>query len=89
MAWSDWYQVWSTKDANVYKVSKYDADLNFLEFYHISELPGDTLICQCPAGSKPTCRHRKMLRLFQGLKEVDSGKFYNFDKDKWQEAMKS
>lgn len=44
--------------------------------------------CTCFAGSKDTCRHRKMVPLFisQGL--VNSNTYYHFDKDKWIEPPK-
>lgn len=78
------YNVKSTKDStDVFIVTKFDEDLTPVDSYHISELHGGGMICQCPAGSKPTCRHRQMLRLFQAEQRVDSPYIYHYDKKKW------
>ena len=92
MGVKDQYTIWSRpesdKTANLYRVAKFDEDLNFLEEYNLTELPGGAMICNCPAGGRPTCRHRKMLRIFQAQKRIDSGWFLNFDKDTWTRPIK-
>ena len=63
-------------------ICKWDDDLNVLETYDVSHQG-----CSCPAGSRPTCRHRQMLQLFQDMKRVDTNWFYNFDYKAWIRPM--
>lgn len=79
------YTIRATSDST-YSITKLDEDLNPEgEIYHISELgpTGADMICTCPAGAKPTCRHRQMLRLFQAEDRIDKGWLYHFDKKQW------
>lgn len=39
--------------------------------------------CECPAGSRPTCRHRQMLPKFIQRGAVDVGWWYDFDRGGW------
>lgn len=39
--------------------------------------------CDCPAGVRPTCRHRQMLPKFLAREAVDSYWFYDFDRGGW------
>lgn len=39
--------------------------------------------CQCPAGHRPTCRHRMMLPLFINRGAVNSYWFLDFDRKGW------
>jgi hypothetical protein len=73
------------REKGLFEVIKFDEDLNPEETYHISELDelGASVICTCFAGSKPTCRHRQMVRVFQAENRIDSGWMYNFDKKQW------
>lgn len=79
------YTIKSTSDST-YSVAKFDSDLMLDgELYHVSEIGpgGANMVCTCPAGGRPTCRHRQMLRLFQAENRVNSGWFYHFDKKQW------
>lgn len=38
--------------------------------------------CECPAGSRPTCRHRLMLPAFINMNTVNTHWFMNFDGDR-------
>lgn len=76
------YTIWPTKEPKSFRISKMSMDLDALETYFISEV-GNTMICACPAGGRATCRHREMLRLFQGLNKVGSGEFYQYDSELW------
>lgn len=80
------YTIHPTKESKAWRVSKMSADLDVLESYHISEV-GHTLVCACPAGGRSTCRHREMLRLFQGLDRIGSGMFYQYDSKLWYNTM--
>lgn len=71
---------------NLFVIKKFDEDTNFVDQYHLSVIPGDAVICNCPAGGRVTCRHRKMLRIFQAMGKIDSGELYNFDHDEWSAA---
>ena len=37
----------------------------------------------CPAGVRPTCRHRKMLPLFMANDAIDTNKFYCYETHQW------
>lgn len=39
--------------------------------------------CQCPAGHRPTCRHRMMLPMFLHRGAVDSWWFLDWDRKGW------
>lgn len=39
--------------------------------------------CECPAGVRPTCRHRQMLPKFLAREAIDSYWFYDFDRGGW------
>lgn len=39
--------------------------------------------CQCPAGSRPTCRHRMMLPMFLARGAVNSFWFLDFERKGW------
>jgi len=41
------------------------------------------LTCTCPAGKRPSCKHRKMLGKFFERKHVDDGWFYNDANGMW------
>lgn len=42
-----------------------------------------TTECQCPAGSRPICRHRLMLPMFLNRGAVDTFWFLDFDRKGW------
>lgn len=67
----------------VFEVLKFTKNLDHEATYYISDLPNGAMICNCPAGNKPTCRHQQMLRKFQAEERVNKGYFFNHDKDKW------
>lgn len=88
MAAQDIYTV--VQANNLFEVKKFDKDFNFLQQYFVTELGADSanMICTCPAGAKPTCRHRQMVRLFEAEGKLNTGEFYHFDKKKWLPALK-
>lgn len=44
--------------------------------------------CTCPRAQKsPLCRHRDIVTLFINEKKVDSGWFYDFDKQAWERPV--
>jgi hypothetical protein len=65
-----------------WRITKFDNDLNVESSYITSEME-----CECPAGSRPTCRHRQMLPKMLNVGAEDSGMFYDFDADQFLEPM--
>lgn len=59
-----------------HRITKFDDDMNVEASYKVT-LAG----CDCPAGKRPTCRHRKMLPNFIRARAVNTAMFYDFDRD--------
>ncbi len=53
-------------------ITKFDDDLNVEASYLVTELA-----CTCPAGVRPSCRHRKMLSRMKS--HLDDGWFYDYE----------
>ena len=45
--------------------------------------------CDCPAGTRPDCRHRQMLQAFAAEGRIDSGWFYNPDEEEWEPPLQA
>lgn len=65
-----------------YRITKFDDDLNPVE--------GSSYIvsfeeCTCPAGSRPTCRHRQMLPVM--IDRMDTPWFYDYEDGMWQDPL--
>lgn len=60
---------------------KFDYDINFIEKYRIYSRAGK-LICDCPSYSFD-CKHKQMFPKFELERAVDSGRFYDPEKNKW------
>ena len=65
-----------------WRITKFTNDLDVESSYLLSESE-----CACPAGSRPTCRHRQMLPKMLEVGAEDSGLFYDFDSDKFFEPL--
>lgn len=61
-----------------FTIIKFDADLNPESTYSL----GHT-VCECPAGHRPTCRHRQMLPKL--ISRVDTAWFYCFETGEWED----
>ncbi len=61
-------------------VTKFDDDFNVESYYEMTQSDGE-LHCGCPAGARPTCRHRQMFP--QLVDRPDSGWFLDFDTRAW------
>jgi len=61
-----------------WRITKFDNDLNPLQSYLVS-----IEACECPAGVRPTCRHRQMLPKMLAVQAEDSGMFYDFEADQF------
>jgi hypothetical protein len=86
------YTIYRSKGSNShFVVQKLDKDYNATGHYTVSIAEANNekfLFCDCYAGSKETCRHREMLRIFDKAKEIDSGRAYWFDKNIWFDEVK-
>ena len=65
-----------------WRITKFTNDLDVEASYITSEAE-----CECPAGSRPTCRHRQMLPKMLNVGAEDSGMFYDFDTDQFLEPI--
>lgn len=61
-----------------YRITKFDDDMN-VESSYIT----DGEACDCPAGVRPTCRHRQMLPKFLARKHIGDEWFFDFDRGGW------
>lgn len=61
-----------------YRITKFDDAMN-VESSYIT----DGVACDCPAGQRPTCRHRQMLPRFKQREAVNTEWFYDFDRGGW------
>lgn len=65
-----------------YRITKFTNDLEVESSYIVSENE-----CACPAGARPSCRHRQMLPKMLNVGAEDSGMFYDFDHDQFLEPL--
>lgn len=63
-----------------YSITKFDDDLNPVATYWLSALK-----CECPAGPRPTCRHRQMLPAMKA--RANSPWFYHFESGTWHDPL--
>ena len=63
-----------------FSLAKFDENLNLLAAYDV-----DPKYCSCPAGPRPTCRHRKMLPRM--LSKVDTAEFYCYETQTWHQPL--
>ena len=73
------YNLKSVPDGT-FVITKWDDDMNVESSYVTSPSA-----CECPQGHKPTCRHRKMLPIFQAKGAVDKNWFYCYDTHMWSQ----
>lgn len=76
------YNLKSSIDTHLYIITKFTNDLNVEASYSV----GNT-ICECPAGHRPTCRHRQMLPTL--APRVDTAWFYCFETKSWEDPTGS
>ena len=65
-----------------WRITKFTNDLE-VESSYITSLQE----CECPAGSRPTCRHRQMLPKMLSIGAEDSPMFYDFERDQFLEPI--
>ena len=64
------------QEGSSYRITKFDPDLNPEGSYLVT--PSN---CECPAGVRPTCRHRKMLSTIKDRANTEW--FYDYDNGIW------
>lgn len=69
-------------DPDQYRLTKFDSDYNPEITYSTSKSE-----CDCPAGARPTCKHRKMVELFLAAKHIDDGWFLDWDTRMWRRPL--
>jgi hypothetical protein len=65
-------------DGDQYRITKFDDDMNPQASYLCTEDE-----CECPAGVRPTCRHRAMLPKFIFRQHVGDEWFFDYDRGGW------
>lgn len=61
-----------------YQINKFDSDWNVEASYLC-----DLVACECPAGHRPSCRHRQMLPKFIQREHIGDEWFFDFDRGGW------
>ena len=87
MSYRDWYNV--KPEGIGWRVYKFSSDRDPQGSYFISSHNGQPSMCECFAGTKHTCRHRDLVRMFLMNEEfrtkMINSWLYNYDKDKYIE----
>lgn len=65
-------------DGDQYRITKFDDDLEVESSYLLTMAE-----CECPAGNRPSCRHRQMLPKFMQRHAIDTEWFLDFDRGGW------
>jgi hypothetical protein len=65
-----------------WRITKFTNDLEVESSYLTSVTE-----CECPAGTRPSCRHRTMLPRMLNVGAEDSEMFYDFDHDQFLEPL--
>lgn len=80
------YNAKSTDDPSTYLFTKFDSDLNLVDdsIYLTTETT-----CTCPAGVRPSCRHRQMLPSFLATRRIDTPWFFDFDTGAWSQPFEA
>lgn len=72
-------------DGDQYRITKWDEDMNVQSSYLCT-----TKECECPAGSRPMCRHREMLPQFIDREgAIGKGWFLDYDNGGWYEPFEA
>lgn len=66
-----------------YRITKFTSDFNVEASYLCDETA-----CECPAGHRPSCRHRSMLPKFIQRDYVGKNWFFDYDRGGWVQGWK-
>lgn len=61
-----------------YRITKFTSDMDVESSYLCT-----TAECECPAGHRPTCRHREMLPKFIAREHIGDEWFYDYSRGGW------
>lgn len=76
------YHLRSASPRNTYRITKLDADYSIEASYLVSKHE-----CTCPAGARPTCRHRQMLPFFLAKAHIDNGWMLDWHTRQWRKPL--
>jgi hypothetical protein len=68
-------------DGDHYRITKFNEYMDVESSYLCTEEE-----CECPAGDRPSCRHRQMLPKFQARKATKGQWFFDYDREGWIKA---
>lgn len=68
-------------EGDSHRITKFDSDFNVESSYLTNGRE-----CECPAGHRPTCRHRQMLPRFLAKGAGTGQWFHNFEAKSWVRA---
>jgi|SRR5580704_4515061 hypothetical protein len=75
------------KAMNLYNCVTANGGYRITKFTHDYEVESSYIVsadgCDCPAGSRPVCRHRTMLPFFIDGEHIDDGWFFIWDTRQW------
>ncbi len=74
------------RTADGYIIAKFDEDFNVAGVYTLSP-QGRGLACDCPAGPRPSCKHRKMVPIFAAAGRIDTSAFYCYETQQWHQPI--
>lgn len=69
-------------------VTKFDEDFNVESSYLMAKQSDGEIVCGCPAGVRPTCRHRSdILPAFLATNRADTAWYYCFEEKTWHQPL--
>lgn len=72
------------KTSDGFMLAKFGPDFNVEAVYHLQPQVGG-YTCDCPAGHRPSCKHRKMLARM--IPKADSDEFYCYETQSWHKPL--
>lgn len=69
-------------DPGLFKITKLDSDYNVESTYLVTSRE-----CTCPAGTRPSCRHRDMLHFFLDASHIDDGWMLDWSSRSWRKPL--
>ncbi len=76
------YILRSLPKGNEWQITKFDSDFN-VEATYTTSAQG----CDCPAGERSSCRHRKMIPIFAQHGHIDDGWFLEYETRQWRKPL--
>lgn len=72
------------KTSDGFMLAKFGPDFNVEAVYHLQPQAGG-YTCDCPAGHRPSCKHRKMIARM--IPKADSDEFYCYETQSWHKPL--